>query len=142
MNKDNVLFIMRGLPGSGKSTAAEILADRGTFFDETSHFVVATADDYFMKDGEYKFDASKLGAAHKACQKKVEKAMIEGDWKIFVANTSTTEKELNDYYKLANKYGYMVVSMIVENRHDGKNEHGVPDIALNRMFERFNIKLI
>ena len=129
---------MRGLPGSGKSTAAEILADR----EEFGSFVVATADDYFMKDGEYKFDASKLGAAHKSCQNKVKKAMIDGDYKIFVANTSTTKKELNDYYKLADKYGYMVISMIVENRHGGENVHGVPKVAMDRMFERFDVKLI
>ncbi len=91
---------------------------------------------------EYVFDASKLGAAHRACQAKCE-ARMQDDWeKIFIANTSTTVKELNDYYALAEKYGYMVVSMIVENRHGGKNEHGVPDKALKRMIERFDVKLI
>jgi len=136
--KDNILFIVRGLPGSGKSTAAEILADR----EEFGSYVVATADDYFMKEGKYNFDASKLDAAHKACQMKVENAMKDGDYKVFVANTSTTVEELNEYYKLADKYGYMVVSMIVENRHGGTNVHGVPEVAMNRMLERFNVKLI
>ena len=138
--EDKVLFILRGLPGSGKTTAAEILADRGTFYDKDSNWVVATADDYFMNEGVYNFNASKLGSAHKSCQMKVENAMKDGDWKIFVANTSTTVKELNDYYKLADKYGYMVVSMIVENRHNGKNV--VPEVALKRMLERFHVKLV
>lgn len=103
--------------------------------------VICTADDYFMKDGKYIFDASKLGAAHLHCQSKCDALMAKGVEKIFVANTSTTVKELNDYYKLAAKYDYMVVSMIVENRHGGKNEHGVPEEALVRMKERFDIKL-
>ena len=138
MNEDRILFIIRGLPGSGKTTAAEHLADREDF----EPYVVATADDYFMFDGKYKFDATKLGAAHKWCQAKVEVAMKNGDYKVFVANTTTTKKELNDYYKLAEKYDYMVVSMIVENRHGGKNIHGVPDFAMNRMLERFDVKLV
>jgi len=137
---ERYLFIVRGLPGSGKSTAAEVLADRD-LSDAEFNYVVATADDYFMKTGKYLFDASKLGEAHRECQMKVESAMKAGDYKVFVANTSTTQKELNDYYKLANKYNYRVVSMIIENRHGGVNTHGVPDEALERMYNRFHIQL-
>ncbi len=43
------LFLLRGLPGSGKSTLAKSLSD--------SHI---EADMFFMKDGEYKFDGSKI----------------------------------------------------------------------------------
>ena len=43
--------------------------------------------------------------------------------------------------KLAKKYNYQVVSLIVENRHGGVNQHGVPDEALTRMKDRFEIKL-
>jgi hypothetical protein len=45
------------------------------------------------------------------------------------------------YYKLAERYGYKVFSIIVENRHDGVNQHGVPDDKLQQMRERFEIKL-
>jgi len=140
----NILFIIRGIPGSGKTTAAEALADSGVaseFGGETYKYPVCTADDYFMRGGKYMFDASKLGAAHKACQTKCENAMIEGTEKVFVANTSTTQKELKDYYKLAEKHNYIVVSLITENRHGGVNAHGVPEVALERMRERFDIKL-
>ena len=43
------LFLLRGLPGSGKTTLAKSLG--GMHIE---------ADNYFMVDGEYKFDASKL----------------------------------------------------------------------------------
>ena len=33
-------------------------------------------------------------------------------------------------------------SLIVENRHGGKNVHGVPDETLEKMEQRFSIKLI
>jgi hypothetical protein len=45
------------------------------------------------------------------------------------------------YFGLANQYGYKVFSIIVENRHGGVNEHGVPADKLKQMEERFEIKL-
>jgi len=45
------------------------------------------------------------------------------------------------YFDLAKQYGYMVFTVIVENRHGGVNQHGVPDEALTRMRDRFEIKL-
>jgi hypothetical protein len=61
---------------------------------------------------------------------------------IVVSNTFTQEWEMNDYYKMAEELGYMVFSLIVENRHGGKNIHGVPDDKLEIMKNRFEVKLI
>jgi len=138
------LVILRGIPGSGKSTAAEILADTGIaedFGDPTFKYPVCTADDFFMKSGTYKFDISKLGMAHAECQSKVEMFMTDDTEKIFVANTNTTDKELASYYKLAKDYDYTVFSLIVENRHGGTNTHNVPDATIEKMKNRFSIKL-
>lgn len=139
MNKDKILFIIRGLPGSGKTTAANLLADR--LIDENSNWVNASADDYFMINGKYKFDVKKLGESHKYCQNIVRNAMKKGDFKVFVSNTNTTKKELKDYYKLADEYGYSVISLIVENRHNGNSIHNVPEKTIEKMKKRFDIKL-
>jgi hypothetical protein len=48
---------------------------------------------------------------------------------------------MDSYYDLAKKYGYRVHSLIVENRHGGVNEHGVPEENLEQMKNRFEIKL-
>jgi hypothetical protein len=48
---------------------------------------------------------------------------------------------MEDYYQLAKEYGYKVFSMIVENRHGGVNQHGVPEEKLEQMKNRFEIKL-
>jgi hypothetical protein len=42
---------------------------------------------------------------------------------------------------LAERFGYRVYSVIVENRHGGVNEHGVPEEKLEQMKTRFEIHL-
>jgi predicted kinase len=132
-----VLIILRGLPGSGKTAFAKYMFSNNVF----------EADQYFMDShGNYNFDANKLHAAHMDCQKRVEELMqisetTQYGGEIVVSNTATTEKELEPYLELARKYEYKVVSLIVENRHGGKNVHGVPDDKLEQMKNRFSIKL-
>jgi hypothetical protein len=60
---------------------------------------------------------------------------------IAVSNTFTQEWEMQTYVDLANKYGYQVTTLIVENRHGNKNVHNVPDETLDRMRNRFEVKL-
>lgn len=138
MNKN--LYIVRGLPGSGKSTFALNLVG--------ADFLVCEADKYFMVDGEYKFDGSKLKDAHEFCRNTVETYMrdnVEANDQFYrqiaVSNTFTQEWEMQPYFDLAKKYGYTVFTIVVENRHHGVNHHGVPDEALTRMRDRFEIKL-
>jgi predicted kinase len=126
------LILLRGLPGSGKSTLAESLS--GEYHVE--------ADMFFIKEGEYKFDGSKIKDAHNWCQGVVDLWMSEKIPKIVVSNTFTQEWEMEAYYKMAETWGYKVFSIVVENRHGGKNIHGVPEDKLEIMKERFEIKLI
>lgn len=93
-----------------------------------------------MQDGEYKFDATKLKQAHAWCQDKTEAWMRNG-YNVVVSNTFTQEWEMEAYYKLAEKYDYQVHSLIVENRHNGLNKHGVPADKLEQMKNRFEIFL-
>ncbi len=129
------LFLLRGLPGSGKSSIAKSLS--------TSMSGHVEADMFFLNhEGEYKFDASKLKEAHEWCKKEAESYMKpHGFDRVIVSNTFTQEWEMDAYYNLARKYGYRVHSIIVENRHEGVNEHGVPADKLEQMKNRFEIKL-
>jgi len=61
--------------------------------------------------------------------------------RIVVANTTTTERELQPYMDLARRFNYKVFSVVVENRHGGVNIHNVPEETLVKMKNRFNIKL-
>ena len=134
-----VLFLVRGLPGSGKSTFATHI---------WNEYAVCEADKFFYdKEGNYNFDPSKIKDAHAWCKNEVETRMIDHQNneqyypEIAVSNTFTQEWEMKDYFDLADKYGYKVVSLIVENRHGGKNVHGVPEDKLEIMKNRFEIKL-
>jgi len=60
---------------------------------------------------------------------------------IAISNTFTQEWEMKPYFELAEKYGYKIFTVIVENRHGGKNIHGVPDDKLEIMRNRFEFKL-
>ena len=132
---EKILFIVRGLPGSGKSTFAKTLGGK--------HF---ETDNFFMVDGEYKFDVTKLKAAHEWCQNSVNTAMIlnittDLNSIIVVSNTFTQEWEMKPYFDMAETYGYRVFTLIVENRHGGVNQHGVPEDKLEIMKNRFETKL-
>jgi predicted kinase len=125
------LFLLRGLPGSGKSTLAKSLGG--------SHM---EADKYFMDNGEYKFDASKLKEAHAWCQNAVRVWMTNNTKKIVVSNTFTQTWEMDYYFELAKEHGYRVYSLVVENRHGGENVHNVPKEKIEEMARRFNVKIL
>jgi predicted kinase len=128
---EKVLYIVRGIPGSGKSTFAKTLGGQ--------HY---EADMFFIDDeGNYKFHVTKIKDAHQWCQGFVKSDMILEYPKIVVSNTSTQEWEMEPYFNLAKEFGYTVFSVVVENRHGGINQHGVPQDKLQMMKDRFDIKL-
>jgi predicted kinase len=132
---EKVLFLLRGLPGAGKSTLAKSIG--AVYFD---------ADMFFMEGNEYKFDIKKIRQAHEWCQNQVKISMKNAAGgmtpsRIAVANTFTQEWEMQAYYDMAKEYGFTVFALVVENRHGGKNVHDVPADVLDKMEERFELKL-
>ena len=133
---EKIIYLVRGLPGSGKST-----------FSKTLGGIHIEADQYFVDiEGNYNFDGSKIKLAHEYCRAqtgawmKTDGLQVNVD-KIVVSNTFTQEWEMQPYFELAKTYGYKVFSIIVENRHEGINEHGVPEEKIEQMKNRFEIKL-
>jgi predicted kinase len=133
---EKILYIVRGIPGSGKSTFAKTLGG-----------IHIEADQYFVDaDGNYNFDGSKIKLAHEYCKGQTKAWMkTDGDQvsvdKIVVSNTFTQEWEMEPYFELAKEFGYKVFSIVVENIHGGKNIHNVPDDKIKQMKERFVIRL-
>jgi guanylate kinase len=89
----------------------------------------------------YDFDPSNLPDAHFWCQRMTQRWMREGIDEIAVHNTFTTEKELEPYLDMAALFEYRVVSIVVENRHNGTSIHDVPESALQRQEVRIRNSL-
>ena len=119
------LYIIRGLPGSGKSTWARTQL----------HVKPFEADDFFMRDGVYRYVADMVPRAHEFCVRRCETAMKNGQEVIAVANTFIRKWEYNKYLDLAAKYGYDVVIHVCKGNY--MNIHNVPDEAIAKMRERF-----
>lgn len=117
---NKTLYIVRGCSGSGKSTFASLLG-------QSLNCTVHETDNYwYMEDGNtYQFDADKIGAAHRWNDYNMVCDMRAGLPNIIVANTCTSEKEVQHHVDMANQFGYSVVSLVVEHRHNGENQHGL-----------------
>jgi predicted kinase len=142
---EKTIILLRGCPGAGKSSLANILSECQLDYDSTflkRNWPVISADDYFLdKDGNYIFDISQIKNAHAYCETTVAAGMKVNIPKIFVANTFTQEWEMEPYFKLAKEYGYKIFTIIVENRHESTNVHNVPPETITKMKNRFQIKL-
>ena len=130
------LILLRGLPGSGKTTLAKILSENNTY-------PVFSVDDYFTNEitGEYIFNFQNNHLAYKQCEDLSRDAMKQNITKIIVHNTFTLDWELEPYFKLALEFNYNLFVVTVENYHTNKNTHGVSDEQLQKMAEKYKVKL-
>lgn len=145
MTNNRTCFIIRGAPGTGKSVKAlEIAAS-------IPNTIIVSADDYWMVDGKYVFDASRLGDAHAQCFRQFSEAVAAGR-NVIVDNTNLNYKDICKYidYLLKNNnlnhYIYNVELVQVQynsiekaielrsNRDDGKN---IPENHMRQMFKKF-----
>lgn len=128
------LFLIRGVPGSGKSTAARAITG--------ATGVEIAADDFFVgDDGKYRYNGSKISEAHEWCHDQVKDFMERGVTPVAVHNTFTKRWEMMAYYRFAVEYGYTVHTLVAENRHDSTNIHNVPENKVDEKRENFELEL-
>lgn len=124
--KNNRLILIRGVPGSGKSTYAK------SYFNGHIHL---EADMYFIQpDGSYDWAAERLGKAHSWCQEST-KIFLNNNCDVVVSNTFTTRKELDPYINFAqdNDIPFVVFRMTAEYG----SVHNVPQVIIEKMKTRF-----
>lgn len=128
-----VMIIIRGLPGSGKSTIAEHL--EYSLGVEYGKVALCEADAYFYEGIEYKFDRAKLADAHRHCYNKAEFAMKDNFDYVIVSNTSLSEGEYKRYLDLARQYDYKI--QVIDVHGEFESVHGVPQEHLEKMEQRW-----
>lgn len=121
------LLLIRGLPGSGKSTIAKNLV--GWYWH-------IETDQYWIdkETGEYKFDFNRLAEAHDWCRNKTREMLNMGQ-SVVVSNTFTTAFELLPYFDIAKELGIKPQVILCQGQFG--NIHNVPDEVLTKMAGRF-----
>ena len=139
-----ICYILRGLPGTGKSMLAKNLRDSHI------HARVFSTDRFFMVDGEYQFDPTKLGEYH-AQNLHQATYFMEGCSSVYdysdalciIDNTNTQHWEYEKYVEAAKENGFMVQIISIDWKQEDiplyaeRNSHGVPEEAIQRMADRW-----
>ncbi len=133
MGTVKVAYIMRGVPGSGKSTVAQVLA----LADGAIHFT----DKYFVDryTGVYRFNPKILGIYHKLNLRAFKKSIGNGVAVVICDNTNIRHSCWKPYADAARAAGYIVA--VVSLPHPDpvvaakRNTHGVSEEAIRKMID-------
>ena len=119
------VVILRGIPGSGKSTKARELA--ATAIQAGFSAEICSTDDFFIDavDGLYKFDRTKLHTNHTRNFHRFIMSVHNQTNLIIVDNTNINRSDISHYQRVAELNGYDVEIIVVN-----------PDISLEEVFKR------
>lgn len=130
---DRQVLLVRGLPGSGKST----------FIKTLPVALVCSPDLYFYQSGTYHFDKHKIGHAHSFCRVAFAKGLYEGLSPIVLDYPFIERWQYEDYEWTARLAGYEL--SIIEMVHSEellplfaeRNVHGVPLSIIKGMAKKW-----
>lgn len=118
------LILVRGLPGSGKTTYAKSTGLR--------HY---ETDMYFTDpNGAYSFDRAKAAEAHSWCQYLTRESLEAGE-SVVVSNTFTTYEEMEPYFRIARECWANIE--VVTMRGEYESIHAVPPTVMDLMRSRW-----
>uniref|UniRef100_A0A8B9HDX5 NEDD4 binding protein 2 n=1 Tax=Astyanax mexicanus TaxID=7994 RepID=A0A8B9HDX5_ASTMX len=131
-----VLVLLRGAPGSGKTTLASAM------LEHNPGGVVLSTDEYFTRNGTYHYNPDQLGEAHSWNHVRAKEAFEKGYSPIIIDNTNMQCWEMKPYVSLALKHKYRVLFREPETwwktkprELEKRTKHGVTKEKIRRMLE-------
>jgi tRNA uridine 5-carbamoylmethylation protein Kti12 len=135
-------IIMHGISGSGKSTTTNKFIEKyskkyGGNFTSSTH----STDNYFMDNGEYQFDSSKLVEYHELNHKEFCNSLDRNINLVIVDNTNILPEHWEPYVVAAKSKEYRVqhfwLPIIDAEVAFERNLHNVPIHAIERQIENY-----
>lgn len=131
------MILMRGGPGSGKSTYAKKLRDAASGTGRQVP-VICSADDSFVDDdGVYRFNPDRIGQAHGACLRKCAEVIVLRRAPVIIDNTNGKPDAMKPYLALALAFGYEVEVVHVKCDREvawARQTHDVPRCKFDSIY--------
>lgn len=127
------LIMIRGIPGSGKSTMARGMIERG---EADSHY---EPDMFYSRTGTYVWYAEEVFEAHAWCMQNIRRDLIAGK-RVVMAHTFIKCWEIQKYAQIAKELGLKYE--VIEANGCYQNLHQCPEHVLNHMresWEEYNV---
>lgn len=134
-NDERTVYIMRGVPGVGKSDIAKLFAPSEHIYSAADYFE-------FDADGKYLYDRNKVRDAHEYTNRRIKKAMVNLTPKLVIDNTNIRKWEFSKHVDLASELGYSVlivhvISQLTASELAARSVHGVDETNIQRMLDKF-----
>jgi tRNA uridine 5-carbamoylmethylation protein Kti12 len=130
-----IAFIMKGLPGSGKSSIAELL------YTTSKSSIIHSTDNYHIVNGKYKFNKERLWEFHETNLEAFKKSCKKGIKVVICDNTNIKKVFYSNYVKIAKKHGYKVHIITIGDFNATacwkRNKHKVPLKVIRSMKRNF-----
>lgn len=129
----NIAYIMRGVQGSGKSTLARKLIEGGG--------IIHSTDDFFLVDGEYRFNPQKLGEYHNRNYQNFCRSLRDNVPIVVCDNVNAKRWHFERYANSARNAGYIVAFLIMPHPNPEvaakRTVHNVPSQTIRRIIEEW-----
>lgn len=107
----NRVFVLRALPGAGKTELANFLAN--SLASDKGAVVLSSDDFFFSKEGRYDFDATRITDAHKWNFQRFKQAIDDGIETIIIDNSNIKQFHYYQYVDYGQRHDYQALILTI-----------------------------